>query len=134
MNTTRARSRDERGAAVVTAIGLLAVLVFVAVVCVGTVAIVLAHRRAQVAADLASLAGAVAVQQGSEPCAEATRIAGRHLAVVTRCVVDGQSVLVATAVELPAVLGGAEVPARARAGPQSATPESGLLPRDSREQ
>lgn len=117
------RERDQRGAAVVVGIGLVAVLVFVAAVSVATVAIVLAHRRAQVAADLASLAGAAALQRGADPCAAAAGIAGRHDADVTRCLVDGQSVVVATSVTLLPALGGAEVPARARAGPQAvATP------------
>jgi len=111
------RAKDESGAAVVVAIGLIAVLVFVAAVSVGTTAIVLAHRRAQVSADLASLAGAAALQRGVEPCARAAVIASRHDATVTRCVVDGLSVLVATSVELLPALGGADVPARARAGP-----------------
>jgi secretion/DNA translocation related TadE-like protein len=106
---------------VVVALGLAAVLLFVAAVCVGTEAIVLAHRRAQVAADLASLAAAAALQRGLDPCTEAAGIAARHDAAVTRCVVDGLSVAVATAVELPAVLGGGKVPARARAGPSMLT-------------
>ena len=109
--------RDEHGAAVVVAIGLVAVLVFVAAVSVGVVAIVLAHRRAQTAADLAALAGAAALQRGEEPCAAVARIAGLHDAEVSRCLVDGPTVLVGTSVELPRGLGGAEVPARARAGP-----------------
>jgi secretion/DNA translocation related TadE-like protein len=111
------RARSERGAAVAVALGLVSVLVFVAAVCVGTVALVLAHRRAQVAADLASLAGAAALQRGAEPCAAAAGIAARHDATVTRCVVDGLSVAVSSAVDLPAALGGGRVPARARAGP-----------------
>jgi secretion/DNA translocation related TadE-like protein len=114
------RARDERGAGVVVGIGLLAVLLFVAAVSVGTVAIVLAHRRAQVAADLAALAGAAALQRGDEPCAAVNRIADRHRVTVTRCRVAGLTVDVATAVELPVALGGADVAARARAGP--ATP------------
>jgi secretion/DNA translocation related TadE-like protein len=113
--------RGEHGAAVVVALGLVSVLLFVAVVCVGTVALVLAHRRAQVAADLASLAGAAALQRGAEPCAAAVGIAARHDAIVTRCVVDGPSVAVSTGVDLPAALGGGRVPARARAGPVPAT-------------
>ena len=111
------RARDDRGAAVVVVIGLVAVLVFVAAVSVGTVAIVLAHRRAQVAADLASLAGAAALQRGADPCTAAASIAARHDAVLTRCVTEGPTVLVATAVRLPAALGGQDTPARARAGP-----------------
>jgi secretion/DNA translocation related TadE-like protein len=124
----RGRADDQRGAATVMALGLVAVLVFVAVICAGTVAIVIAHRRAQVAADLGSLAGATALQRGTDPCTQASRIAGRHGAVVTRCVVDGMTVLVATSVTLPTVLGAGEVPARARAGPQVAVPGAGATP------
>lgn len=114
---TGARRRDERGAAVVLVIGLTAVLAFVAAVSVGTVAIVLAHRRAQVAADLGALAAASAVQGGADPCAAAERIADRHAAALTHCEVDGSSVVVTTAVTLLPALGGMDVPARARAGP-----------------
>ena len=114
----RPRSRDESGVAVVVAISLVAVLVFVAAISAGTVGVVLAHRRAQAAADLAALAAAATLQRGGDPCAAASRIAGRHDAAVTRCTVDAPSVVVATAVELPAALGGREVAARARAGPQ----------------
>ena len=117
------RPRDERGAAVVVGIALVAVLVLVAAVSVGSVAIVVAHRRAQVAADLAALAGAGALERGGDPCGAAGRIAGRHDAEVTRCLVEGSGVVVATAVTLPAALGGADVPARARAGPVSAAIE-----------
>jgi secretion/DNA translocation related TadE-like protein len=103
---------------VVLLIGLTGALAFVAVVSVGTVAIVLAHRRAQVAADLGALAAASAQQAGGgDPCAAAERIAERHDAALTHCEVDGSSVVVATAVTLLPALGGMEVPARARAGP-----------------
>jgi secretion/DNA translocation related TadE-like protein len=98
-------------------LGLVALLVFVAMVSMGAIAIVLAHRRAQVAADLAALAGAGALQRGADPCAAATRIVLRHRAELTSCVVDGRTVLVGTAVALPSTLGGAGLPARARAGP-----------------
>lgn len=110
--------RDECGVVVVVAIALVAVLASVAAACVGTVAIVLAHRRAQVAADLASLAAAAALQRGGEPCGAAGRIAERHRATVTECLVEGETVLVTTAVRLPAVLGGHDARARARAGPE----------------
>ena len=112
-----ARQCDERGAAVVMVIGLMAVLAFVAAASVGTIAIVLAHRRAQVAADLGALAAASALRDGADPCAAATRIADRHDAALTRCDVDGSSVVVTTAVTLLPALGGMDVPARARAGP-----------------
>lgn len=104
----------------VVGIGLVSVLVFVSAVSAGTVAIVLAHRHAQVAADLGSLAGAAALQRGADACAAAGRIAERQNASVTRCVVDGSSVVIATSVELLPALGGMDVPARARAGPSGA--------------
>lgn len=111
------RRRDERGVAVVVAIGVIAVLVLVAAVGAGVVALVVAHRRAQVAADLAALAGAAALQRGADPCAAAEGIAGRQDALLTGCVVEGSDVVVATAVRVDPALGGTELPARARAGP-----------------
>jgi secretion/DNA translocation related TadE-like protein len=109
--------RDERGAAVPVAIGLVGVLLVITMVCVGTVALVLTHRRVQVAADLASLAAAAAIQRGVDPCSAATGIARRHRADLVACVVSGPDVVVATAVRAPAVLGGAVLSARSRAGP-----------------
>lgn len=121
MNGPRTPPGDERGVAVVVVLALVMVLVTVAFVSVGTVAIVLGHRRAQVAADLAVLAGAAALQQGGDACAAVVRIAARHDARVTGCVVEGLTVAAATAVDLPAILGGREARARSRAGPASAT-------------
>lgn len=117
------RRRDERGAAVVVAVGLVAVLVFVTAVCMAVVALVLAHRKAQVAADLAALAGASALQGGADPCAAAERIAVRQDARLTGCEVDGSDVVVATGVRVGVRLGGAELPARARAGPVGLGPD-----------
>lgn len=111
------RSRGERGVAMVVALGLLAVLVFVAAVSLGTVSIVLTHRRAQAAADLAALAGAAALQRGEDPCLAAARIARRHDSALGHCLVEGPTLAVTTTVALPSVLGGRPVPARARAGP-----------------
>ena len=111
------RTTDERGAAVVIAIALIAVLVFVAAICVGSIGIVLAHRRAQAAADLASLAGAGALQRVDDPCVSAIAIAERHDAAITDCVVEGSTVVVTTAITLPLALTGRQVAARARAGP-----------------
>lgn len=115
------RPRDQRGVAVVLAVGLLAVLVLVTALSVGSVAIVLAHRRSQAAADLAALAGAAALQRGEDPCVAAGRIARRHDAALDRCLVEGQTVVLTTTVTLPGVLGGRPVPARARAGPVAVT-------------
>jgi secretion/DNA translocation related TadE-like protein len=117
-------ARDERGAAVVVGIALSGLLLVVASASVGSVGIVLAHRRAQAAADLAALAGAGALQHGADPCMAARAIAARNRAVLTRCRVDGASVLVATAVALPRALGSGTIPARSRAGPVSALTEN----------
>jgi len=115
-------ARDEHGVGVVMFLGLSAVLVLVAAVSTGTVAVVLAHRRAQVAADLGSLAGATALQAGGDPCAAAAGIIGRQRARMTSCVAQGASVVVVTSVPLAVSLGGADVRARARAGPQGSLP------------
>jgi secretion/DNA translocation related TadE-like protein len=120
----RRGARDERGAAVVVGIALTGLLLVVASVCAGSVAIVVAHRRAQAAADLAALAGAGALQRGADPCVAARAIAVRDRAVLTDCLVDGVSVVVATVVVLPRALGGGDVPARSRAGPVTALPEN----------
>ena len=120
----RSRARDQRGAAVVVGLALTGVLLVVTTACVGSAAIVLAHRRAQVAADLAALAGAGALQRGAAPCGVARTIAARHGAALTGCLVDGVTVVVATAVVLPPALGGGETPARSRAGPVAMLPES----------
>lgn len=125
---TRCPPRDEQGAAVVVAIGLVAVLVFVASLCLGTVAIVVDHRRVQAAADLAALAGAAELQRGGDPCAAASRIGLRHQVTVVGCLVDGSTVLVVTSLSLPPVVGGHSVQARARAGPATAGDGAGLAP------
>lgn len=111
------RSRDERGVATVVAIGLVGVLVLVAGACAAVTVLVLSHRRAQVAADLAALAGAAALQRGADPCAAAATIAQRQDARLSRCDVDGADVVVVTGVRVVRALGGTELPARARAGP-----------------
>lgn len=122
------RSREEHGVAVVVALGLIAVLVFVAAVSVGTVGIVLAHRRAQAAADLAALAGAAALQRGEDPCLAAARIARRQDSALDDCLVEGQTLAVTATVALPPALGGRLVRARARAGPVSVTSDGLLEP------
>lgn len=113
----RRRHGAEQGAATVVAVGLVGVLVLVTALCLAVVVLVLAHRKAQVAADLAALAGASALQSGADPCAAAERIAVRQDARLIRCVVEGADVVVAAGVRVDVALGGTELPARARAGP-----------------
>ena len=111
----RAR-RDDEGAGVVLALGLVAVLVLVGAVGVGVVGLVAAHRQVQAAADLAALAGAEAARSGREPCAVARRIAAGNRGELRDCRVTG----VVVEVEVDRVvrlLGSPTVTARARAGP-----------------
>ena len=131
MTAALRRPRDESGAVVVVAVGLIGVLVVVALTCAGCAALVVTHRRAQVAADLGALAGAAALQQGGDPCSAAARIAGRHAASLAACVVEGQSVLVTASVALAVPLTEGSVSARARAGPATALPSSAGLSRRS---
>jgi secretion/DNA translocation related TadE-like protein len=101
----------------VLVMGLLALLVFVAVVGASVVAVVLGQRKAQSAADLAALAGAIAARNGQVGCTVANRVAARNGADLAQCEVDGQVVLVTVKLRLPEVFAGRSVRARARAGP-----------------
>jgi secretion/DNA translocation related TadE-like protein len=109
------RPRDQDGVVVVLAVGLAALLVLIAVVCSGAVALVAAHRKVQAAADLAALAGAEAVRTGREGCAGAGRIAAENGAVLRDCHVAGSVVEVVVRLELDLV-GSRVLTARARAG------------------
>ena len=113
----RLTNRREDGVAVVLALGLVAVLLLVAVLGGGAVAIIATNRQVQSAADLAALAGAGAAQAAGSPCAAVERIARRNGVVLTRCGVSGAVVTVVVERRLPAVFGGRTLRARARAGP-----------------
>jgi secretion/DNA translocation related TadE-like protein len=81
-------------------------------------AMVVAHRAAQSAADLAALAGARSVASGADGCAAARRVAAFNDARLTACAVSGRVVDVAVAVHGPHWLGQeADLAARSRAGP-----------------
>jgi secretion/DNA translocation related TadE-like protein len=110
---------DDRGGAtvLVLAIGLVTVLVAIASAAVG--AAIVARHRAQTAADLAALAGALDALDGVElACARAGEIAARNGGHLVACDVDGLDVVVtveARPTGLAAVAGAAH--ASARAGP-----------------
>ncbi len=110
--------RDQSGAAVVAALGVVAVLLLVAGAGAGVGGLVVAQRRAQSAADLAALAAAQAVQGGEDACAAGDRIADRHEVHLIGCAVEGPEVVITVEVELPAVFAGRSIRARARAGPR----------------
>ena len=110
--------RREDGAAVVIALGLIAVLLMVAGVGGAVVAVLAVHRQVQGAADLAALAGASAAAAGRSPCPAVQRVAQRNAVEVRECESDGSIVVAVLERHLPAVLGDRIVQARARAGPR----------------
>lgn len=115
------RGRGEAGVATVLTAALCGVLLLVAMVAGGLVAVVAAHRTAQAGADLAALAGARAVQDGDDPCGTAAEIARRNRTVLEDCSVRGFEVTVRVGVETRLLPGGAAtMRARSRAGPTSA--------------
>ncbi|MEV5000709.1 hypothetical protein MRBLML1_001264 [Nocardioides sp. LML1-1-1.1] len=86
-------------------------------------AIVVAHRTAQAAADLAALAGAAAAVEpaGRDPCRAAGEIAAANGAALVRCSVDDDDVRVEVSVPGPRWLGqDQDLSAEARAGPAEA--------------
>ena len=81
-------------------------------------AAVLARHRAEVAADLAALAGAADVlTQTERVCPVAARIAGANGATLTSCSQVGLDVLVQVRVAVPLGALSGEASGRARAGP-----------------
>jgi secretion/DNA translocation related TadE-like protein len=115
----RRSSRDEAGSASLLAVAMIAVLVAVTAGGVYLGSAVVARHRAQAAADLAALAAAVRLAEGSAvACERAAAVARAMRAVVADCVVDDLDVVVT--VEVGVSLGRiALAPARAaaRAGP-----------------
>jgi secretion/DNA translocation related TadE-like protein len=84
--------------------------------------LVVAHRRAQAAADLAALAGAQALARGADGCARAAEVAAADGGTLTACLPAGTEVRVTVAVTGPRGLGqDADLSASARAGPGTGT-------------
>jgi secretion/DNA translocation related TadE-like protein len=115
---------DDRGSASLWVLGVgLTVLLFAgAVAAAGSVLV--AKHRAQTAADLGALAGAVRAAEGPDvACARARQIIEGNGASLVECRVDGLDVVIGVDVE-PAGVGRAIGPARARAraGPARAAP------------
>jgi secretion/DNA translocation related TadE-like protein len=114
-----ASSVRDRGGATVSALAVGLLCVSVAAVFAAAGAATVARHRAQAAADLAALAGAVHASYGQDPaCAQARRIASANGARLVACRVDGLDVVVTAEVTpagVAAVVGVAR--ASARAGP-----------------
>ena len=111
-------SSGERGSALPPVVAALGVLLLTGAA-LGVVSdIVVAHRRAESAADLAALAGAAALQRQLDPCAAARRIAAVDGATTVRCEISGEDVVVLVRVRGPRWLGQrGDLEAQARAGP-----------------
>ncbi|MFJ9313743.1 Rv3654c family TadE-like protein [Pimelobacter simplex] len=116
------RSTDERGAATVLAVAMAGVLLLVGAATGVVGAIVVDHRRAQAAADLAALAAAAAhADPGRHPCTTAARVATANGATLRSCRRDGPDVVVTVVVQGPRWLGQeGDLIASARAGPDPA--------------
>lgn len=86
---------DEHGAASLTAVAAVAVLIAVTGGLIQLGAAVVARHRAQSAADLAALAAAGQIASGADSaCAQAALVARAMDTTVTDCVVDGLEVVV----------------------------------------
>lgn len=114
-------SHDQRGAATVLVVAMAGVLLLVGAASGVVAAIVVAHRKAQAAADLAALAGASTladpVRSARDPCAIAGEVAAANDADLTSCSVEGQDLVVEVTVAGPHWLGqDDDLTARARAG------------------
>jgi secretion/DNA translocation related TadE-like protein len=113
-------ARDDRGAATLLILAMAGVLLLVGAALGVVQAMVVAHRRAQAAADLAALAGAAALARGADACASATAMAAANGADLASCLPSGSEVRVVVTVGGPHWLGqSADLSATARAGPNS---------------
>jgi secretion/DNA translocation related TadE-like protein len=111
--------RRDRGAATVwlLAAGLVLVMMGVAAAAVGTATV--ARHRAQTAADLGALAGAIRAVEGAESaCARAAEIVTANGGRLAACSLDGFDLTIAVEVPVSPVRGIARTAhASARAGP-----------------
>jgi len=113
-----ARPRDETGAATLLVVAMAGVLLMVGSALGVVQAMVVAHRKAQAAADLSALAGAAARAQGQEPCPAAETVARRNGAQLVRCQESAGDLIVEVVVTGPRWLGQqGDLTAEARAGP-----------------
>lgn len=112
------RPRGEAGSATVLVVAMAGLLMLVGAALAVVTAMVVAHRAAQSAADLAALAGARGVAEGGDGCARAAEIAAANGARVMACRVSGRVIDIVVEVPGPHWLGQtSDLMARSRAGP-----------------
>ncbi len=112
------RRTEERGSASVLAVAMVGILLVVGSALGVVTAMVRAHRLAQAGADLAALAGAHGLALGRDGCLDAGRIATANDVRLTRCRVEGRTLVVTVEATGPHWLGQtADLSAESRAGP-----------------
>jgi secretion/DNA translocation related TadE-like protein len=110
--------RPERGAATVLVVAVGGLLLAIGLAVAGVTSVVVAHREAQSAADLAALAGAQAEVGGDGGCAVADAVARANHARLIGCAVRGSDVLVQVSTSVRPGFGlRFDLAASARAGP-----------------
>lgn len=116
---TRCRGAKDRGSGTLYVAAVISILSALAAGAVILGKAHVAHGRAAAAADLAALAAAQVLLDGSgDPCARADAIAARNRARVDSCVIEGETVVVSASVPVElGSLGVLTASARARAGP-----------------
>lgn len=109
---------EEAGSATILVLAATGLLLFVGLALGGVAAVVVAHRSAQAAADLAALAAASAASTGADGCAAADRSARANEASLTGCEQAGRVVTVTVLVRGPRLVERHyDVTSQARAGP-----------------
>lgn len=102
------------------AAALCSALVLAATALAAAGGVLIADRRADAAADLAALSGAVAATRFLEPCDAAGATARANGAALTRCVTHGMTIEVSVRRDVRLPWGQSlDVTAQARAGPAS---------------
>lgn len=120
--------RGEDGSITLFGVFVIGVLTLFTMACVGVAGIVVAHRRAQSAADLGALGAATAIQRARAPCPAAAEVVGRNGGRLVGCRVQGETVTLRVEVSTVRIFGQVrDTAASARAGPVG--PSAGLAPR-----
>jgi secretion/DNA translocation related TadE-like protein len=112
------RRRTDEGLATVWAVAWIFVCLMIGWLGQLVAIVVSAQHHLDGAADLSSLSGAAQLERGRDGCAAAEGIARANLATTSRCLVDGQDVVVTVGAVVPLPFGlHGRLTSTARAGP-----------------
>jgi secretion/DNA translocation related TadE-like protein len=118
------RARDDRGSASIWVLGIALAVVSLAVSVAWAAGVLIAHHRAQAAADLGALAGApYAVQGLPAACAAAGRVVEANAARMVDCGLVGLDIMITVETQSFGRPGRPMVFATARAGPERTGPD-----------